>query len=185
MGVIKDEDLGISHTSEFEDAYDDEPSQVMEAFSAELLEVTLETIATNEPVCVEGDATVGEVVAGLAKRNQGCVLVVKDGLLAGIFTERDVVRRVYGRVEPNTPIAEVMTAEPEAVAFHDTVAVALNKMTIGGFRHVPLVDIQRCPVGVVSVRDIIEFLVAQFPRSVLSVPPTPGVRHPDEIAGAG
>lgn len=184
MGVIRDEDLGVP-SSEFEDAYEDEPSQVSETFTAEMLEVTLESIAHANPECVEESARVGDVVTGLAERNHGCVLVVSEGKLSGIFTERDVVRRVYGKADPSTSIADVMTRDPEAVAFHDTVAVALNKMTVGGFRHVPLVDIQGKPVGVVSVKDIIHFMVDHFPRRVLSVPPNPAVRNPDEIAGAG
>ncbi len=181
MGIIQDEDLGISTTSEFEDAYESEPSQDVDSFSAELLSVTLETIGKKAPVCVEEDARVGDVVKGLADRNHGCVLVTKDGVLTGIFTERDVLRRVYGHADPSTAIGDVMTRDPEAVAFHDTVAVALNKMTVGGFRHVPLVDIARRPVGVVSVRDIVDFLVEQFPRHVLSVAPNPAVREPDII----
>ncbi|MEQ8272560.1 MAG: CBS domain-containing protein [Deltaproteobacteria bacterium] len=181
MGIIQDEDLGITNTSEFTEAYEAEPTEDQDGFSAELLSRTLEDIGTTEPVCVTEDARVGDVVQGLADRNHGCVLVTKDGVLTGIFTERDVLRRVYGHADPSTPIGEVMTRDPEAVAFHDTIAVALNKMTVGGFRHVPLVDITKKPVGVVSVRDIVNFLVEQFPRHVLSVAPNPDVRKPDVI----
>lgn len=172
--------------SEFEEAYDDEPSQDLEALSAETLTETLEVLGLKAPVCVTKSALVEEVIVGMGERNHGCVLVQEGEELVGIFTERDVVRRVVGKVDPKrTTIGEVMTSDPEAISFHDTLAHALNKMTVGGYRHVPLVDIKRRPVGVVSVKDIIHFIVEHFPQHVLNVPPDPSVRDPDQISGAG
>ena len=63
-----------------------------------------------------------------------------------------------------------MTPEPEVLAVGETVAYALNKMSVGGFRHVPVVDHKGHPAFVVSVRDIVEFLVEAFPRQVLNLP---------------
>lgn len=174
--------------SEFEEAYSDPDTQtvVQETFDAKLLEQTVEVLEPPQPICVSPTAIVSEVVAGMAARNHGCVLVVENGVLIGIFTERDVMRRVVGKVDPKAAkVRDVMTKDPEAVMFHDTVAAVLNKMTLGGFRHVPLVDIQRKPVGVVSMKDVVEYFVDRFPNHVLNVPPDPSVRHPDEIAGAG
>ncbi len=172
--------------SEFDEAYNDPTDTVQESFSAEMLEETLELLNPGEPQWVEPQTPLSEVISGMAQRNQGCVLVAENGRLVGIFTERDVLRRVVGKVDINAArVREVMTEDPEAVSFHDTIAVALNKMTVGGFRHVPLVDIQHRPVGVISVKDIVEFLVEHFPSRVLNVAPDPATRNPDQIAGAG
>lgn len=172
--------------SEFDEAYDEPEKEITEAFSAELLVETVEVLEPPIPVCVEPTAFVGEVINGMAARNQGCVLVRENGVLVGIFTERDVIRKVVGKVDlATTPISEVMTRDPEAVSFHDTIACVLNKMTVGGFRRVPLVDIQMKPVGIVSIRDIVGYFVERFPNHVLNVAPNPAVRHPDRIAGAG
>lgn len=174
--------------SEFEDTYDVDARAPLprEVFSAELLEETLEILRLGRPVCVLPDEWVQDVIQGMRERNHGCVLVTEDGVLSGIFTERDVVRRVAGLVDPRTTrVRSVMTRDPEAVSFHDTIAAALNKMTVGGFRHVPLVDIRRRPVGVVSVKDIVQYFVQHFPRHVLNVAPDPASRQPDEIRGAG
>jgi CBS domain-containing protein len=53
------------------------------------------------------------------------------------------------------------------------VAWALNKMHLGGFRHVPIVDAGGKPVGVVSVKNIVDFIVELFPAAVLNLPPDP------------
>ena len=185
MGTTDDTDR---HDSEFEDAYDADAGsarKLTETFGAELLEETLEVLEPPAPVCVARDARLDKVIAGMGARNHGAVLVVDDGVLVGIFTERDVVRRVVGQLDlEDTPVGEVMTTDPEAVSFHDTIVVALNKMTVGGFRHVPLVDISRKPVGLVSIRDVVHYFVDHFPNRVLNVAPNPLVRRPDEIVGA-
>ena len=176
----------LGGASEFEDAYDAPVDRTEETFSSKLLEETLEVLGSATPVCEPLDRPIGKVMEGMSQRNHGCVLVVDaDGTLAGIFTERDVLRKVVGKVALSTPVSEVMTAEPEAVSFHDTIAVALNKMAIGGFRHVPLVNIQMKPVGIVSVRDVVGYFVRCFPSHVLNVSPTPATRHPDSISTAG
>jgi CBS domain-containing protein len=66
-----------------------------------------------------------------------------------------------------------MTSDPDCLAVDSTVAHALNKMSVGGFRHVPVVDQEHHPAFVVSVRDVVEFLVAAFPREVLTLASVP------------
>ncbi len=75
-----------------------------------------------------------------------------------------------GRNPATLPLAEVMTPDPEALSVRSTVAYALNKMCVGGFRHVPVVDEEHRPAFVVSVRDVEELLVEAFPREVLNLP---------------
>jgi CBS domain-containing protein len=173
---------------ELEDDYDtdDTGSGTPETFSAELLEETLETLKPKKPFCVDVDDLLDKVIEGMAARNQGCVLVRNGEVLAGIFTERDLLRKVVGKIDPKkTKVGDVMTPNPEAVSFHDTIAAVLNKMSVGGFRHVPLVDIKHRPVGILSVKELVNYFVEHFPSRVLNVAPDPATRRPDEIGGAG
>ena len=105
----------------------------------------------------------------------GCVLVVEDGTLVGILTERDLLMRVDAPGSAR-PIREVMTPDPETLSPDDPIVYALNKMSVGGFRHVPLVDAAGHPVGVVSVKDVVDYIVDFFPNDVLTVPPSPEQR---------
>ena len=67
-----------------------------------------------------------------------------------------------------------MTVDPETLSIHTTVAYVLNKMAVGGYRHVPVVDDEFRPAYVIAVRDVVSFLVDAFPREVLNLPTEPG-----------
>jgi CBS domain-containing protein len=150
----------------------------------------------NEPVSslVQGpavtiglDATIEEAVECLQDKHIGCVLVAgSDGRLAGIFTERDLLNRVAGRRLDwrSVRVADYMTRDPESLRPDDRIVWALNLMHVGGYRHVPLVDASDRPVGVVSVKDIVSFLVELFPAAVLNLPPDPH-RAPDPTLSGG
>ena len=63
------------------------------------------------------------------------------------------------------------TLDPECLPVDASIAWVLNKMSVGGFRHVPAVDDQGWPAIIVSVRDVVQFLVESFPNEVLNLPP--------------
>jgi CBS domain-containing protein len=106
----------------------------------------------------------------------GCILVVESGRLVGILTERDLLLKADGP-ESARLVGAVMTPEPETLSPDDPIVYALNKMSVGGFRHVPLVDPAGHPVGVVSVKHVIDYIVDFFPNDVLTVPPSPAQQH--------
>ena len=154
-----------------------EPSpRSYEGFDSRLLRESLRVIPAQSPVALRPDASVTEAMRVMQREHRGCVLVTDDGTaaskLTGIFTERDVLFRIVdrGRNPAALPISEVMTPNPDALSVHATVAYVLNKMSVGGFRHIPVVDEELRPVRVISVRDVVGFLVEAFPREVLNLP---------------
>jgi CBS domain-containing protein len=108
-------------------------------------------------------------------QNVGCVLVEEDGRLTGIFTERDVLTKIVGTNLDidRTSVNAVMTPDPESLRLDDRLSYALNKMSVGGFRHIPLVDDDGHPVGAVSMRNVVDYMVDLFPAEVLNLPPEP------------
>ena len=104
-------------------------------------------------------------------------MITQDGTvrspLTGIFTERDVLTKIIdsGRNPATVPLSEVMTADPESLPTDAKLAWALNMMSVGGFRHLPVTDTRRWPAFIISVRDIVEFLVESFPTEILNLPP--------------
>ena len=131
------------------------------------------------PLSLDADDSVEAAWRLMRDERVGCVLVVENGALVGIVSERDLLMRAD---EPRSarPLREVMTPEPETLSPDDPIVYALNKMSVGGFRHVPLVDAEGRPVGVVSVKDVVNYIVDFFPNDVLTVPPSPaqqGVWH--------
>jgi CBS domain-containing protein len=129
------------------------------------------------PVCAEAGTSVNEVVRQMQEHHIGCVLVVAGGTLVGVFTERDLLRDVFGSALDleTTPVERVMTESPETLRPTDPIVFALNKMSLGGFRHIPLVDDGGRPVGIISVKDIVDYIADFFAAEVHNVPPEPGL----------
>ena len=120
-----------------------------------MLERTIRNIIENqELVTATADTTVSDAAKLMKQRHVGAVMVVAEGKLVGVFTERDALFRVVaeGRDTKTTPLAGVMTHNPKTIAPDQLFAHALRMMYDGGFRHVPVVEDGR-PVGIVSVRD--------------------------------
>jgi len=109
------------------------------------------------------DTKVSEAAALMQEGQVGAVLVVEEGRLVGIFTERDAVYRVMaaGRDPRGTLLREVMTPDPLTVAPEETFGYALLLMHEKGFRHAPVVVDGR-PIGVVSARHALDPDLEEF-----------------------
>ena len=118
---------------------------------------------------------VSDAIQSMVEQRVGIVMIVDDGRLAGVFSERDVLVKVAAADinVSTTPVADLMTKNPQTLRPHDELVYALNQMSVGGFRHVPIVDDDNRPVAVVSMRDIVEYIVSLYPDEVLKIPPSP------------
>ena len=164
--------------SEFDDAYDDQ-----QRIRGAILETPISELPLRDPILVSATSTVADAVKSMNDNHTGCVLVGREGKLIGIFTERDVLTKDFFRADSHTVAVEsVMTKNPETLEADDSIAFALNKMSVGGYRHIPIIQGGR-PVGVLSVRDIVDFLVDLFPEDVLNLPPSPSNAITNSIDG--
>lgn len=137
-----------------------------------------------EPCEINADQTVAEAVDLLRERNTGCLLVVRDGTLVGVFTERDLLIRVLASNKPLTAlVSEVMTPDPVTVEPKDPLRMAIKRMQTGGYRHLPVVDEASRPVGILSAKRIVHYLVEHFPQTVYNQPPDPN-QVPESPEGA-
>ncbi len=113
--------------TEFEDEYSAALGSELRELKGALLSDTIHTLEPAEPLCIPETATVHDtVVQMVARRQPGVLIVNQEGRLVGIFTERDVLTRVVGPgvAGPgldvhHTPISQVMTRDPEALALLD------------------------------------------------------------------
>ncbi len=149
----------------------------------EILETSLAAVRPAAPVTVRADAPASKAVDLMRAHETSAVLVI-DGSRArkvvGIFTEHDLVARALpSRGWAKVQVSRFMTRAPETLRAEDSVAYALNRMSAGGFRHVPLVDRDGRAAGIVSARDLLAFLVELCPEEVLNLPPEPELAlHP-------
>jgi CBS domain-containing protein len=88
------------------------------------------------------------------------LLVMHDGRLVGIFTERDALLKLADKQQLDLfDVRDAMTRDPVVLRPEDSLAVAIHKMAVGGFRHIPVMDGDR-PVGIIAARDIFHHVLA-------------------------
>jgi len=107
------------------------------------------------------DATVYEALQLLAEKNIGMLVVLQDGELVGVVSERDYARKValHGKTSMKTPVIEIMTEDVITVGTEGTVEEAMALMTKLHIRHLPVVDGKKI-VGVVSIGDLVKAIIA-------------------------
>jgi predicted transcriptional regulator len=123
---------------------------------------------------VPSDTRVDAVIEQMRREGQGCALVTGRGRLIGIFTERDVLRKVIDR--PDTWLATidtVMTPEPNTVLPTDSVGAALRLMNRGHYRNVPVVSADGNIVGNLTHYAILKFFSDRFQQEIYNLPPDP------------
>jgi CBS domain-containing protein len=89
----------------------------------------------------------------------GCVMIVENDKLVGIFSERDALMKLNVDAAKflNRPISQFMTTDPVTLETNDKIAFALHKMNVGGYRHIPILFHGKL-AGVISIRDILRYL---------------------------
>jgi CBS domain-containing protein len=180
--------------SELEDyadeAYFDRRRERPRVFDSALLREPSSVLRARKPLVFSRHDSVTDAMRQMQAEHRGCVLITYDGTpaspLTGIFTERDVLFRIVdrGRNPATLPLGEVMTPDPERALLHEPVGAVLHMMSVGGFRHIPVVDEERRPAFVVSVKDVVQFLVDAFPREILTLAGVRAQRPQRERDGA-
>jgi CBS domain-containing protein len=130
---------------------------------AELLATRLDALEPAVGLEVDIATSVADAMKLMRDKKHGSVVVTKDGAMAGIFTERDVLMKIVGReVDPAAmTIGQVMTEGPQHLRRNDPLAFAIHLMAVRGFRHIPVVREEKGKVdkiGIVSIRGIVGYL---------------------------
>ena len=138
------------------------------------------------PFCtVDVSTPIDQTLRCMVDRKVGCALVTDGGSngagpqLVGIFTERDFVDRVVAAdLDIAKPISGVMTRSPKTIQNNQSIQNAIEMMEGGGYRHLPVLTEDAQPAGVLSVKDVVHYLVGYFPANVYNLPPTPQLNQP-------
>jgi CBS domain-containing protein len=139
-----------------------------------LIRDTVASLGVKPMLYVGPGATIAEAVGVMQGGRTGCLLVLENEKVVGVFTERDLVKRVLGAgVEFGAMISSVMSKNPTTVRMDETIGSALQKMASGGYRHLPIVEGDGKAVGRVSVREIVHYMVEHLPKAIYNLPPKP------------
>lgn len=130
---------------------------------ADLLRDRIERLWPKSPSTVSPGTTVAQVLQKMVDERIGCVMIVDRGKLVGIFSERDALMKLNTDAERflQQPISQFMTPDPVTLETNDKIAFALQKMNVGGYRHVPILFHGQL-VGVISIRDILRYLAERI-----------------------
>ncbi len=153
----------------------EERSSEPPTITPDVLDEPISELCDGPAISVSSSATIGEAIRMMQEHRIGSVLVVDGERLAGIVTERDVLTKVTGKdlSFQESPVTKVMTADPETLQPGDSLIFLMNKMHVGGFRHVPIVDPEGKPLHVLSLRAVLRYLIEQFGARVMNIPPDP------------
>ena len=133
---------------------------------------SISSFDVKKPLIIELGTSLENVLETMRKTKNNCVLTLENDKLGGILTERDILLKVTGQgydFELST-IDEFITLNPEYVSPEDPLAYALNKMYVGGFRNVPIVNDEMYPIGIISISDIISIIADYFHKEIIDLP---------------
>jgi CBS domain-containing protein len=126
---------------------------------------TVGEVMSTTLITVEPSVTVAEAATVMGERHVGSAVVMENGRMVGIFTERDIVRALSQHFDaPGHPITHWMTREPTTIGATGSIEEALDLMLSKGFRHLP-VEEAGTVVGIVSIRDLSEAMAEQAEES--------------------
>ena len=113
-------------------------------------------------VSITPSSTVLDALKVMAEKEIGAVIVIEDGHLVGIFSERDYARKVVlqGKASKDTPVREIMTEKVVCVRPEQTIEDCMGLMTDKRIRHLPVLDHKKV-IGVISIGDVVKEMLSE------------------------
>lgn len=152
--------------------------------SAVSLDDPISSLSREDFAKVGENTSLAEIIKILQEKHLACVVIERKDVLIGIFTERDVLNKIVGyKLDlEKEKVSKFMTPTPDKLLLEDSIAFALNKMTDGGYRHIPIVNKAKKTVSVISMQDVINHLGDYFFDEIINLPPKP-LRRQHSVEG--
>jgi CBS domain-containing protein len=131
-----------------------------------LLRDRVSVLGPKRPITVAPTTPVGDVLRLMVERRIGCVVIADGNRPIGIFSERDALRKINVEAADLAarPVREFMTPHPQTLVADAKIAFAVQRMDLGGYRHLPIVGERGELVGIISARDILRHLTDNMAR---------------------
>ena len=154
-------------------------------FSADTFKNAISELNLHKVRALDVKASIKDAINLMQKFHIGSVVITENEELVGIITERDILMKVVGLISDidKKPVSEIMTEDPLSLREGDMLAYVLNNMHVGGYRHVPIVDESNRPVSMVSIKDVMNFILDCFPEDITNITGEP-YRGPIQKEGA-
>ncbi len=132
-----------------------------DSFQSVMMTAPISELLTGKDLLVaETQDSVQKIVRIFQKENKNCILIYKKKKLVGIISLRDLLWKVAGKNQDLTKIKaqDIMTPNPEYVRAEHPIAYAVNKMSMGGFRHLPVLAADGAPLSIIMIKDVLKYL---------------------------
>jgi len=141
------------------------------SLSSDSFKFPINKIRKPSVIALDDSTSLGDVVKLMQEKKIGSVVLTKSAELSGILTERDLLMKVLGLKDDwkSLKASDVMTVNPQTLREEDAIAYVLNNMHIGGYRHIPIVDEDEKPVGMVSIKDVVSWILDHFPQEITNL----------------
>lgn len=128
-----------------------------------LLNTTLEKLSTRQYIEITSDMPVQQAINLMNEKGHQCAMIIEEDSIVGILTERDILQKYAHQYQDkaDAPVREFMTPHPVTLRSEDPIVFGINRMMVGGYRHIPLQNDGKL-TGMVSVRDVLSHLVEQI-----------------------
>lgn len=132
----------------------------------DLLQRPLGELAASDYASATPDTPIRQIIQELNGSGHHCAIILEDGRVTGILTARDVLNKLTEHFDAlaDDPVAKHMTPSPVTLGYDDSVAFGLNRMVVGGYRHIPVIRDGKV-FGVVSVRNVLQYLADRSPAA--------------------
>lgn len=137
------------------------PKKKEDTIKDAMMSAPISELITGEDLLVAAPSDrIDKVVKIFQDQNKNCVVVYQNQKLVGILSNRDLLWKVAGQYKDlsKVTVEDVMTPNPEYVKPDDPIAFVVNKMAMGGFRHVPVTDDDGKPVSIILIKDVLAYL---------------------------
>lgn len=134
-----------------------------ERFNVPISELNLPSL-----ISVEETKTLLEIYEILSTNKFGAIVLTNNSKLSGILTERDFLTKVWGKFDNwrEVPASEVMTKEPKCLKLNNPISECIKFVSKKRVRHLPIIDDQGKPIHMVSIKDLLGYIVQFFPKTV-------------------
>ncbi len=139
------------------------------------LDDPITSINLRKPVTTGGETSVADCLQLMREERIGCLLITEGDEVVGIFTERDIIRRIVGKnlSHEDIDVSDYMTPDPDTLTSDSPLAFALNYMVLGGYRHVPILDEDNHAVACLSIKDVVKHIGDHYFSEIVNLPPVP------------
>jgi CBS domain-containing protein len=139
------------------------------SISSKIFQEKIKCLHLKEVITIKDSACLKEALEMLRKHDIGSLVITNaNGLVAGILTGKDLIKKVFGKIKnwEKVSVQKIMTPGPFCLKNEDKISRLMHNIYIGGHQHIPIIDDEQKPIHMVSIRDVITFIVEHFPVEI-------------------